>query len=89
MLANKRSTETGEVQHLLLLHADFVYVRLHGTESKYGGSYPPAALKEWSRRINGWRRDGKAVYFYFNNDPEGHAVKNALALKKMLVPNVS
>jgi uncharacterized protein YecE (DUF72 family) len=64
--------------------ADFVYVRLHGTESKYGGSYPPSVLQEWARRIRRWRRDSKAVYFYFNNDPEGHAVKNAKSLKDLL-----
>ncbi len=64
--------------------ADFVYVRLHGTESKYGGSYPDSALKTWSRRIGRWRRESKDVYFYFNNDPEGHAIKNALALKRMV-----
>lgn len=64
--------------------ADFVYVRLHGTESKYGGSYPDSALKAWARRIRRWRKTPKDVYFYFNNDPEGHAIKNALALKRML-----
>ncbi len=63
---------------------DLVYVRLHGTESKYGGSYPPIILKEWARRIRCWRKESKAVYFYFNNDPEGHAVKNATSLKKLL-----
>jgi uncharacterized protein YecE (DUF72 family) len=64
--------------------ADFVYVRLHGTESKYGGSYPNSVLKAWARRIRGWRKPAKDVYFYFNNDPDGHAIKNALALKGML-----
>lgn len=64
--------------------ADFVYVRLHGTESKYGGSYPDSALTAWARRIKRWRKQSKDVYFYFNNDPEGHAVKNALTLKRML-----
>jgi uncharacterized protein YecE (DUF72 family) len=64
--------------------ADFVYVRLHGTESKYGGSYPARVLKEWARRIRSWRRASKDVYFYFNNDPEGHAIRNALSLKQMI-----
>ena len=63
--------------------ADFIYVRLHGTDSKYGGSYPDNALKQWARRIRRWRKDSRDVYFYFNNDPEGHAIKNALALKQM------
>jgi len=57
--------------------ANFVYVRLHGTESKYGGSYPKSALKEWAKRIKKWRSDVKEICFYFNNDPEGQAIKNA------------
>jgi len=64
--------------------ADFVYVRLHGTETKYGGSYSTPILKEWARRIGGWRSDSKDVYFYFNNDPEGHAIKNALKLRELV-----
>jgi uncharacterized protein YecE (DUF72 family) len=64
--------------------ADFVYVRLHGTESKYAGSYPRSVLKKWAHRIGCWRKASKRVYFYFNNDPEGHAVKNALSLKKLV-----
>jgi len=64
--------------------ADFVYVRLHGTESRYGGSYPRSGLKKWAQRVQRWRKDSKSIYFYFNNDPEGHAVKNAKTLKKLL-----
>ena len=64
--------------------ADFIYVRLHGTESKYGGSYPDTLLKEWARRIRRWRKQSKEIYFYFNNDPEGHAIRNALTLKQMV-----
>jgi uncharacterized protein YecE (DUF72 family) len=37
------------------LTADFVYIRLHGTESKYAGSYPDAALDQWAARIDAWR----------------------------------
>jgi uncharacterized protein YecE (DUF72 family) len=64
--------------------ADFIYVRLHGTESKYGGSYPDSALKVWARRIRSWQKDSKDVYFYFNNDPDGHAIRNALTLKQLI-----
>lgn len=64
--------------------ADFVYVRLHGTESTYGGSYARAALQHWAKRIKQWQAEDKPVYFYFNNDPEGHAVKNALTLRSLI-----
>jgi uncharacterized protein YecE (DUF72 family) len=36
--------------------ADFVYVRLHGTEPKYSGTYSDAALDGWAKRIEAWRR---------------------------------
>ncbi len=68
----------------LEITADFIYVRLHGTESTYGGSYPLTALKAWAKRIRRWRRENKDVYFYFNNDPEGHAIKNAMTLRELL-----
>jgi len=63
--------------------ADFSYIRFHGpTSAKYFGSYSDADLREWARRIE--RCEVSAVYAYFNNDPGGEAVKNALALKKFL-----
>ena len=64
--------------------ADFAYVRMHGTESTYGGSYPRSALKKWAKRIETWRSQSMDVYFYFNNDPEGHAVRNAKSLQKLV-----
>ena len=65
--------------------ADFSYVRFHGpTSAKYFGSYSDSQLRTWAERIEEWRRGLKAVYVYFNNDPGGEAVKNALTLKKLL-----
>lgn len=58
--------------------ADFIYVRLHGTESKYSGSYPPATLEKWADRIKQWEVDSKDMFFFFNNDPEGHAVEECV-----------
>ena len=65
--------------------ADFAYVRFHGpTSAKYWGSYSKAELRKWAQRIDGWRAELSAVYVYFNNDPEGAAVKNALTLKELI-----
>lgn len=36
------------------LTADFLYMRLHGTETLYGGSYTDAALDYWATRICTW-----------------------------------
>ena len=68
---------------ILRATADIVYVRLHGpsTEHLYAGSYSDDDLGWWADRIGEWRRSGHAVYAYFNNDGEGHAVRNARTLK--------
>ncbi len=65
--------------------ADFVYVRLHGPGGKYQGSYSEEALRGWAERIRNWQAQGKATYFYFDNDQAGYAAENALALKKFVV----
>lgn len=66
--------------------ADFTYIRFHGpTSAKYFGSYSEAQLRTWAKRIEGWRRrELSAAYLYFNNDPGGEAVKNALMLRSLL-----
>ncbi|HEX6716647.1 MAG TPA: DUF72 domain-containing protein [Pyrinomonadaceae bacterium] len=65
--------------------AGFSYIRFHGpTSAKYWGSYSDAELRKWADRINSWRRDLSAVHVYFNNDPEGAAVRNALTLKSLV-----
>jgi uncharacterized protein YecE (DUF72 family) len=64
---------------------DFVYVRRHGTEAGYGGSYPPASLAADARRIRGWLAQGLDVYVYFNNDGGGAAVRDATRLRRLLM----
>lgn len=36
------------------LTSDFVYMRLHGTQTVYGGRYNDAALDRWAARITDW-----------------------------------
>ncbi|HEX3879718.1 MAG TPA: DUF72 domain-containing protein [Bryobacteraceae bacterium] len=62
---------------------DFTYVRLHGPEGAYQGSYSTSALDEWARRIGAWSRELRAIYIYFDNDQAGYAPKNALELLRM------
>jgi len=64
--------------------ADFVYVRLHGHTRKYASSYSPASLAEWARSTERWLGAGRDVHVYFDNDAEGHAVRNALDLRSLL-----
>jgi len=64
--------------------ADFVYLRFHGSKALYASNYTTSELKRWAEKIKYWLQDGIAVYAYFNNDAEGYAVKNALALKELV-----
>lgn len=63
--------------------AEFVYLRLHGGEILYGSNYSDKELKEWADKIDGWRKKGRDVFVYFNNDAYGFAVKNGLTLKNI------
>jgi uncharacterized protein YecE (DUF72 family) len=65
---------------------DLVYVRMHGPDpdSMYAGSYPERDLRSWARLISEWDDGGRDVWMYFNNDPDGHAVRNALLLRDLL-----
>jgi uncharacterized protein YecE (DUF72 family) len=39
--------------------ADFVYLRLHGSETLYASGYKPAELDRWAARIAAWARGGE------------------------------
>jgi uncharacterized protein YecE (DUF72 family) len=60
------------------------YLRFHGGISKYYGRYSDAALLEWTDWIMDQRRAGRAVWAYFNNDPEAHAIHDAQTLRAMV-----
>jgi uncharacterized protein YecE (DUF72 family) len=62
----------------------FVYVRFHGTSTRYGGSYSEGRLQRWAVWLNDRLDQGCDVYAYFNNDVGGHAPRNALTLRRML-----
>ncbi len=66
--------------------APFVYVRLHGPDHHhlYAGSYSEADLAWWAERICEWEQSGREVLAYFNNDGEGHAVRNARRLRELV-----
>lgn len=61
---------------------DFVYIRFHGPGRLYGSDYSKEELKEWSRRIKDFLKEGLNVYCYFNNDFQGFALENAKELLK-------
>lgn len=65
--------------------ADFVYVRLHGPSGAYSGSYSDEDILDWAKETAKWLGGGLDVYFYFDNDEAGYAVKDALRLKRKVV----
>ncbi|HTR31697.1 MAG TPA: DUF72 domain-containing protein [Puia sp.] len=60
-----------------------VYIRFHGLEAGYRGSYTDDYLIEFARRIQDWVDQGKTVYCYFNNTL-GSAVQNLLTLNRLV-----
>ncbi len=59
---------------------DLVYVRLHGHDELYRSRYDAAALRAWAAQAVAWAAEGREVLVYFDNDAEGHAPHDALAL---------
>jgi len=65
--------------------ADFVYIRGHGPGGRYREHYDDRTLIEWARRIRSWKKQGKDVYVYFDNDQKSAAPADALKLQRMLM----
>jgi uncharacterized protein YecE (DUF72 family) len=68
--------------------AGLVYVRLHGPRELYHGGYSPAELEHWASVIRELATTGRAsprdAYVYFDNDADGRAPFDALALADTL-----
>lgn len=60
--------------------ADFIYIRLHGSQSLYGSDYNEYELDKWAKKAEDYKKQGLDVYIYFNNDAGGYAAKNAKTL---------
>jgi uncharacterized protein YecE (DUF72 family) len=64
--------------------APFVYLRFHGTGTRYGGRYPLAMLRKEAAWILGRLESALDVYAYFNNDAGGHAPRDAVRLRDLV-----
>ena len=58
----------------------FLYVRFHGTDGRYHGSYADEVLTSWAERLVTTAATGRDAYAYFNNDPHADATRNAATL---------
>lgn len=65
--------------------ANFIYIRFHGPEGNYRGSYSDEQLRDISFTIKAWVKQGKDVYAYFNNTM-GSAFENAITLQGLTTP---
>lgn len=59
--------------------AGWVYLRLHEGAARPWPNYGPQALRGWLDRLS----DVRDAYVYFNNDPGGAAVRNAIAFAEL------
>ena len=59
-----------------------LYLRFHGSGTKYGGGYALPELEQWARRVAACRAD--QAYVYFNNDLGGHAPRDAAAFREAI-----
>lgn len=73
----------GRIQPDLVTTAPFTYLRMHAGHAPAGG-FTVEALRSWAGRVRALAGSGKAVYVYFNNDREGHAVRDAARLRELL-----
>lgn len=63
--------------------APYIYLRFHGPDGNYRGSYETAVLEEYGHYIHDWLREGKEVYVYFNNTM-GAAIANLQYLSRFV-----
>ncbi len=62
--------------------SNFTYIRMHLPPDGLG--YGRQALQPWADRVLDWHRRGLDVFVYFNNDAEGHAIKDAQTLMALV-----
>lgn len=65
-----------------IVTANFAYIRLHGPQGPYQGQYDRPMIRTWANKCQKWAQSGKDVYCYFDNDENGYAPINALALQR-------
>jgi uncharacterized protein YecE (DUF72 family) len=69
--------------------AEHVYIRGHGPTGQYRGRYRLTTLDKWATSIRHWKRAGRDVYCYFDNDVKSAAPKDARRLMDLLSPRTA
>lgn len=64
--------------------ARWAYLRRHGPGAVYGSRYPASMLRRDAAWVRAQLEAGHEVYVFYNNDVAGHAVRDALALCRLV-----
>jgi len=64
------------------LTASWTYIRMHCGHKGIG--YSETELVTWTSHIHSFLAQGVDVYVYFNNDPDGYAIRDAQHLHELL-----
>lgn len=75
--------KAGSVSPHTELNQAHIYLRFHGPDGNYKGSYDQGMLYEYAGYIYEWLAAGKQVYVYFNNTM-GAALDNLRTLQRFL-----
>lgn len=67
----------------LIVTSGRAYVRLHGRQRWYRHDYSAAELQAWADRLAA--SGAREAWVYFDNDRDGHAVRNARHFRRLLV----
>lgn len=77
------SHSAGAFPYFEELTSDLAYIRLHGRDRLYVGSYRDEDLEAWAAKITRWARDHD-VRVYFDNDTDADAPGDAVRLRHRL-----
>lgn len=72
----------------VMVAEDFNYLRFHGPEGTYRGSYADEYLAGQAKRIVDWLREGREVYVYFNNTLS-NALENLRTLDQLVAKKLA
>ncbi|SDG61145.1 Uncharacterized conserved protein YecE, DUF72 family [Dyadobacter soli] len=72
--------KAGSQSTLEPLRSETIYLRFHGPEGNYRGSYDQGLLHEYAGYVQEWHQARKKVYIYFNNTA-GDALANLQTLR--------
>jgi uncharacterized protein YecE (DUF72 family) len=64
--------------------APLLYIRRHGTDGRYRGSYADEVLARDAEQLCAWHERGAQAFIFFNNTADGAALHDAARLQAMV-----